>query len=774
MTTPLRALLIDDSEEDAFLLVRYLRKNGYEVESERVDDADSLRAALARGPWDIALCDYVMPLLGGEEALRIIGTEVPDLPVITISGNVGEEFAVNVMRAGAKDYVRKDNLPRLIPAIERELADAAGRRERRSLERQLHDAEVRANTLFTSMQQGVLYRDAQGKIIAANPAATRILGLTQDQIHGRTPLDPGWRVVREDGSPFPVDEYPAMVSLRTRQPTRDVVMGIGVGTGAAQRWIMIDAVPEFRAGEEAPYQVFSTFYDVTEQRKAAAAIRASEARFHEMAEVLPQTVWVAEPDGSVRDANRHWTEYSGLSDEQSHGDGWLQAIHPDDRERHRSAWDAARRAGVPYEVESRMRRADGVYRWFKTSGMPVRDATGAIVRWTGVCTDIEDLKRLEDEIRSMNAGLQVRIADADARLRESEERMALAFRASQDGIWDWNVEAGEVWYSDNWGEMLGYAPSELKPEFSTWRDGLHPDDRAWVEEAVGEVLRGERAYDMVFRLRHKDGHYVTVQSRGLPVRREPGGTVVRLIGTHHDITDLMRAEAALRAAVEELEAFNYSVSHDLRAPLRHIEGFTEILEQEYGAQMPLEARRYVEKVHVGSERMSRMIEALLHLSRVSRAALQRRRTDLSHLVKTSWADLSSVPGTGPATLVVQDLPEADVDPALLRQVFDNLLGNALKFTRSVAEPRIEVGVERRDAEPVFYVRDNGVGFDPQRADRLFTVFRRLHAESEFEGTGVGLSIVKRIVEKHGGRVWAESAPGDGATFFFTLPPRADS
>ena len=772
MPNQLRALLIDDSEEDVFLLLRYLRKNGYEVESERVDTPEALRAAIAQGGWDIALCDYVMPLLTGEEALRILATEAPDLPVITVSGNVGEEFAVNVMRAGAKDYVRKDSLTRLIPAIERELADAAGRRDRSRLEQQLHDAEVRADTLFIAMQQGVIYRDGQGRAIAANPAAMRILGLSLEQMQRRAALSPSWRLLHEDGSPFRMDEQPARVALRTGKATRGVVAGVDDGT--ERRWVLIDAVPEFRPGEDAPYRVFSTISDITDRKRAEAATRASEARFQEMAEVLPQVIWVAAPDGSVRYANRQWTEYSGLSEEESRGDGWLRAVHPDDRERQRSEWDAAIRAGATLEITSRLRRADGAYRWFKTSGMPVRDASGAIVRWAGVTTDIDDQKRLEEEIRQMNAGLEAGIAEAVDRLKTSEERMTLAFRASQDGIWDWNVETGEVWYSDNWGEMLGYAPDELRPSFGTWRDGLHPDDCAWVEAAVGDVLRGERSYDMVFRLRHKDGRYVTVQSRGLAVRREPGGPVVRLIGTHHDISDLKRAEAALRAAVEGLESFNYSVSHDLRAPLRHIEGFTEIIAQDFAAQLPAEVRGYLEKVRAGSERMGRMIEALLKLSRIGRAAVERRTIDLAAMVEAAWADLSPAPGWQRAALVVQELPEVDADPQLLRQVLDNLLGNALKFTRPVAEPRIEVGVDGSSGERVFRVRDNGVGFDPERADRLFAVFRRLHAEDEFEGAGVGLGIVKRIVEKHGGRVWAEGAPDRGATFFFTLPPRAGS
>ncbi|MFN8603021.1 MAG: PAS domain-containing protein [Candidatus Binatia bacterium] len=770
MTTHLRALLVEDSEEDAFLLLRYLRKSDYDVDSERVDTPEALREVLARGPWDIAFCDYVMPLLRGEDALRILKVEAPDLPVITVSGNVGEEFAVDVMRAGAKDYVRKDNLSRLIPAIERELADAAARRERRGLEDRLREAEIRADTLFASMQQGVIYRDAEGRIIAANPAATRILGLGLEKLLGK--IDPGWRLVREDGSPLSADAHPALVSLRSRRPTHELV--IGVYAGDELRWILVDAVPEFRPGEDAPYRVFSTFTDITERKNAEAALRASEARFEEMAEGLPEAVWITAPDGTTRYTNRRWTEYSGLSEDESRGNGWLQQVHPDDRDSQQAAWQAAVSGMAPFEFTSRFRRADGAYRWFKTSAVPVRDARGTIVRWAGISADIDEQKRLEDEVRRMNAELEARIEDTVGQLRASEERMTLAFEASQDGIWDWNVETGHVWYSDHWGEMLGYAPDEIRPTYDMWREAVHPDDLKSVEESVAELMRGERPYDTVYRLRHRDGHYLTVQSRGVVQRRNATGEVVRVIGTHHDITNLKRAESALRAAIDDLQSFNDSVSHDLRAPLRHIHGFAEILADEYGAQMPANARDYVAKVHAGTERMGRMIEALLHLSRVGRAELERRRTDMTELAKTAWADVCSTADAGRVAFTVRELPEADADPMLLRQVLGNLLDNALKSTRTVAQPRIEVGIESDGGEPVFHVRDNGVGFDPEFADRLFSVFQKLHAETDFEGNGVGLSIVKRIIEKHGGRVWAESSPGEGATFFFTLPPRADA
>ena len=204
-------------------------------------------------------------------------------------------------------------------------------------------------------------------------------------------------------------------------------------------------------------------------------------------------------------------------------------------------------------------------------------------------------------------------------------------------------------------------------------------------------------------------------------------------------------------------------------PLRHIQGFVAALVEDYGSTLPAEARHYLDRVDAGSARMDRMIEALLRLSRVGRAPLQRQTLDLGDIARTAFVELAPAAGERSVEFVVGPLPPATGDPTLVRQLFDNLLTNALKFTGPVAAPRIEVGADSADGEVVLYVRDNGVGFEPEQRETIFGVFRRAHAESDFAGTGVGLSIVKRIVERHGGRVWADGAPGEGATFRFTLP-----
>lgn len=232
-----------------------------------------------------------------------------------------------------------------------------------------------------------------------------------------------------------------------------------------------------------------------------------------------------------------------------------------------------------------------------------------------------------------------------------------------------------------------------------------------------------------------------------------------------------RRTAELKAANEELEAFSHSVSHDLRAPLRAIAGYTEMISEEFAAQLPQEARRLFDNIHTNTTRMQALIADLLDFARFSRAPMNVQPIDMRALAMEVWREQQAAAGATDAEIRIAPLPTCSADASLLRQVWINLLSNALKYSRHRNPPRIEVGASRADGgnEITFFVRDNGAGFDMKQAHRLFDVFQRLHDASEFEGTGVGLSIVRRIIARHGGRVWAEGQPGQGASFYFTLP-----
>jgi PAS domain S-box-containing protein len=233
---------------------------------------------------------------------------------------------------------------------------------------------------------------------------------------------------------------------------------------------------------------------------------------------------------------------------------------------------------------------------------------------------------------------------------------------------------------------------------------------------------------------------------------------------------VIRRTADLEAANKELEAFSYTISHDLRAPLRAIDGFSRILLEDFAPQLPAECQEYLQDVRAGTQQMGRLTDDLLEFSRLSRQPLQMQAVSMRDIVETVLGDLRNESEPRQIELVVGELPVCRCDPALIKQVWFNLIANALKYTSKRPEARIEIGAGQADTgRHTFFVKDNGVGFDMRYANKLFGVFQRLHRAEEFAGTGVGLAIVQRIVHRHGGQVWAEAKPQEGATFFFTLP-----
>jgi light-regulated signal transduction histidine kinase (bacteriophytochrome) len=231
---------------------------------------------------------------------------------------------------------------------------------------------------------------------------------------------------------------------------------------------------------------------------------------------------------------------------------------------------------------------------------------------------------------------------------------------------------------------------------------------------------------------------------------------------------VVKRTAELEAANKELEAFSYSVSHDLRSPLRTVDGFSQAVLEDYGTKLPEEGRRYLQTIRQGAQRMGTLIDDLLTFSRLSRLPLHKQTVDTAKLVRDSLDELDSERQGRKIDMCISELPRCHGDPALLKQVWMNLLSNALKYTRKRATAVVEAGCHSDNGEDIYFVRDNGTGFDMQYVDKLFGVFQRLHRADEFEGTGVGLAIVQRVVHRHGGRIWVEAAVDRGATFYFTL------
>lgn len=499
----------------------------------------------------------------------------------------------------------------------------------------------------------------------------------------------------------------------------------------------------------------------------ATALRESEERFRQLADAMPQLVWTAAPDGRVDYYNARWREYRGISpgaDESGPAWNWAPTLHPDDEALTIEAWRRALQTGEPYQVEHRVRMADGGIRWHLSRGIPRRDAAGRIVKWYGTATDIHDF----------------RVAQEAARI--SEERFRLVARATNDVIWDWDLRTGRIEWNETTLKNFGCPAPQLGSTIEVWQERVHPEDRERVNASIHAAIDGRsETWSAEYRFRREDGSYATFLDRG-HIARDGAGRAHRMIGSMMDLTEHRRVEAELRKAKEEAEQANKAkdqflaaLSHELRTPLTPVLVVTQMLEADEA--IPPAQRDDLRMIRRNVELEMRLIDDLLDLTRIARGKLQMQMeaTDV-HRVLEDAARIGCDQAFCEKGLDLRyDLRATNFsvygDAARLGQVFWNLIKNAVKFTpaggritlrsRNPAPDRLEVTIE-----------DTGRGIDPEVLPHIFDAFEQggEHITRKFGGLGLGLAIARAVAELHRGRISARSAgAGRGAEFVLELP-----
>jgi PAS domain S-box-containing protein len=384
-------------------------------------------------------------------------------------------------------------------------------------------------------------------------------------------------------------------------------------------------------------------------------------------------------------------------------------------------------------------------------------------------------------IQHTNAALKTEIEErkaAETAALENESKYRTILATIQEGYFEVDLAGNLTLANDSFARLLGYSMDELQ-RMNYRRYTEDPCSRV-VFEAFNHVYRtGESVDSFGWEIIRKDGEHRYAEASAGPIENE-GGEVIGFRGIVRDGTPKRRAEEKLKQRSvelartnEELRQFASVASHDLQEPLRMVAGYTRLLAQRYSGQLDEEADQFIKYAVAGVSRMQHLIEDLLSYSRIQSHGHEFEPVQTLDTLEWALSNLESLVGEVGATVTHDVLPEVNADPTQLGQLFQNLLSNALKFSDH-KDARIHVGVERRPDEWIFNVRDNGIGLDPQYGSRIFEIFQRLHPHDEYEGTGIGLAICKRIVERHGGRIWVESMPGEGATFFFALPDSAGS
>ncbi len=657
--------------------------------------------------------------------------------------------------------------------------------ERKQAERALRDSEERLRLALDGARLGTWHWDLASGELEGSPRAFALFGLPPDtRINFDGLLT---RVHPDDRMLIDAAVERALAEHREYKVDYRVIWPDGT-----ERWIAARGQAfQNAAGENV--RMGGIVSDVTERRQAEDALRESEERFQAMANGIPQLAWMAEADGSIFWYNQRWYDYTGTRFEQVQDWAW-QSVHdpamlPVVMER----WKGAIAAGKPFEMEFPLRGADGVFRMFLTRIMPVKDAEGRVTRWFGTNTDISERKEIEERLAGQAEELSRQAAEV-LRSREALETQTFMLQSVLDSMAEGLIAADASGKFVIWNpaaeKILGLGAADVPTKEWTAHYGLYLPDTITPfptdQLPLTRALQGEASSAEMFVRNPALDEGAWIEASGRPLKGTDGvqhGGVVAF----RDITQKRNAEqevqklneelehrviertAQLEAANQELEAFTYSVSHDLRAPLRHIAGFAGILMEEFGPKLEPQAQHYLRRIAEGTRKMGQLVDELLSLARVGRQTPSLQVAGLDSIVAEVVTLLKPDYEGRKVEWRIAQLPFVECDPTLMKLVFQNLISNALKYSRPRAETIIEIGqTETKDGKNAIFVRDNGVGFSMKYADKLFGVFQRLHRAEDFEGTGVGLATVQRIIHKHGGRVWAEAELDRGAYFYFTL------
>jgi PAS domain S-box-containing protein len=665
----------------------------------------------------------------------------------------------------------------------------------------LEESNAKYRVLFETFPLGISITNADGKLIETNRESERLLGISRDEHTRRQINSSEWNIIRPDGTAMPADEYASVRALIENRLVDNVEMGIVKGKGQVT-WINVTAAPIHLKN----YGVAITYGDITERKRsqeeaqqkndeilaanallgevmrnnersrlallsiledeklARKDLHDSEKKYRNILETMQDGYYEVDLEGNLLFFNTALCMIYGFTPEKMLHLNYRKYMSSETAKAVKQAFNKLYKEGSgASRIDFEMTLKNGAKKYIDCSIELKLGDDGKPVGFKGICRDITK-RRLAEEA-----------------LRESEEKYRGLFENASDAIIIADAETAVILDANKMAEKMLDMPR--RDIIGKNRATLHPRTEEYAGEFDRHIGSGQ-VTDIESMVVDRVGRLIPVRISAAQL--DLGNRKV-FQGIFRDITERKRAEdeiakmnqelekrvaertADLESANQELESFSYSVSHDLRAPLRHINGFLGMFRLEMGDVTNEKANHYMNVIEASATRMGLLIDDLLGFSRMGRTDLSKCAVDIGKLADEVLAGFSKEIGSRAVAVTRKLLPPVQGDSSMLRIVLTNLISNAMKFTSKIADQKIEIGCDVIDGENVFYVKDNGAGFDTRYAEKLFGVFQRLHSETDFEGTGIGLATVKRIILRHGGRVWAESEPGRGACFHFSLP-----
>ena len=614
--------------------------------------------------------------------------------------------------------------------------------------------QERLKSIFAAQSEGIVLQNKAGEIVECNGAAQYILGLTADQLKGRTSLDPRWKATIEDGTELPGDEHPAMVTLRTGRSIRNFVMGI-VSPDRGIRWINVNTEP-ILDDLGTVTSVVASFADITQ-------LREQSKRLQLVIDASKIGTWDWDvPTGNVV-YNDNWAQMLGYesSEIEPNVKAWEMILDPHGLT---ETWNNVRKhldgETAEYRNEVRLRRKDGTSAWVLATGKVIeKNSDGSPKRMVGIHLDLSETKKLELQFKDMT------------------ERYLAAIAGTSDGVWDWKIGTDNVWYSDRFWTLLGFPEDGPFPlnKLNSFVERIHPEDSPNVMEAGP-------AYNVEYRLRHEDGQYRWIRARGA-TQFDAGRKPIRMAGTIQDIHDLKSTEIALIAANEQANAasaakseFLANMSHEIRTPMTAILGYTDLIEHEVGMPSARETQlEYIKIVRRNGQHLLQIINDILDISKIEAGKMTVENIAVNPAkaieeVIALMAVRANSKGIKLKAALSPDLPAfMHSDPVRLRQVLVNLIGNAIKFTE-IGSVSINANYDAKNRLLGVAITDTGIGLTSEQSANLFGAFAQADTTvtRKFGGTGLGLMISKRLTQLLGGDISIDSELGVGSVFTATF------
>ena len=625
----------------------------------------------------------------------------------------------------------------------------------------LRDSEERLRAAFEQAAVGMALRDIDPRHprwLRVNQKLCDILGYTREELLQLSTIDITLAEDRDIAIDYNEQLWEGKIQSYSREKRYVRKDGQAI-------WVNL-SLSAVHGPDGKPTHTVSIIQDITDHKNADQALRESEERYRRVFEMSPNPILLRRGENVVFANSAALRFFGAKSPVQLIGELLIERVHPDERDSVRQRWSESKREETTSPV--------AVRRYFRLDGtMVVGETSGAQLRYQGdtlgitVIHDVTDRVKAEEALARERTLLRAVINNLPdfIYVKDRDRRFLLVNPA-------WFRARGVGNYAETTGKtVFDYFPKEQAVQ-------LDDEDKAVIETGTPIINRELVLTDVM-------GQKKWFMTNKVPLR-DLDGSISGVLGITHEITEIRKSAeiisklnaeleqrviertAQLETTNKELESFAYSVSHDLRAPLRSMDGFSQALLEDYKDRLDATGQDYLRRVRTATQRMAMLIDDLLALSSITRGEMRRATTDLSALAREIVADIRKEQPKREIDVKVASGMKLQADPRLLRVALDNLLRNAWKYTARQPNARIEVGVEQKEGQPVYFVRDNGVGFDMRYAGKLFGAFQRLHSDSDFPGTGIGLATVQRVIRRHGGEIWAHAETGKGATFFFTF------